>query len=147
VLDTSISPDVLHSRSSLLFWAIIGVAARRDEEDVTFLTTLTPCLKTLLWATIAAPPHSLHTIQAILLCCVWPFPTSSMSTDVSFLLVSIAKSAAMHIGIHRPEALQDFSRVKCKLNPHELREAVKVWTGCYIAAERYGSLVSIHDIN
>ena len=45
------------------------------------------------------------------------------------------RTAGVHIGLHKPELLQDYSRVKCQLGPSELREAVKVWTGCYIAAE------------
>lgn len=73
--------------------------------------------------------------HAMLLICMWPFPTSLMSTDISFILAGIAKNAAVHIGLHGPGALQDFSRVKCQLGPRELQEAVKVWAECYIAAK------------
>jgi transcriptional regulatory protein LEU3 len=74
-------------------------------------------------------------VHAMLLICTWPFPTSSMSTDTSFILAGIAKNAAVHIGLHRPEILQDFSGVKCQLGPRELQEAVKVRAECYIAAK------------
>lgn len=126
---------MVYERSPLLFWTIVFIAARQDQEDPALLAVLTPCVKKLLWSVIAAPPHSLLSLQAMSLLCMWPFPTSSMSTDTSFLLAGIMRTAALHIGLHKPELLQDYSRVECQLGPSELREAVKVWAGCYIAAE------------
>ena len=51
------------------------------------------------------------------------------------MLISMAKTAAMRLGIHRPEVLQDYLRVKCQLNHEELVEAVKLWAGCFITSE------------
>ena len=45
-------------------------------------------------------------VHAMLLICMWPFPTSSMCTDTSFILARIV-NAAVHIRLHRPEILQD----------------------------------------
>jgi hypothetical protein len=42
----------------------------------------------------------------------------------------------MHLGLHRPEILQDFNRVKFRVLPEHVEEAAKVWTGCFIVAER-----------
>ena len=42
----------------------------------------------------------------------------------------------MQIGLHKPEVVQDFLRVKTQFGPQELQEASKIWTGCYIAAQR-----------
>ena len=139
ILEPHMPPDLIYSRSPLLFWTIIAVGARHDQDDVALLAALIPPITKLLWGTIAKPPHSLLSIQAMLLLCMWPFPTSSMSTDTSFILAAVAKNAAAHIGLHKPEILQDFSRVKCQLGPQELREAVKVWAGCFIASETYVS--------
>lgn len=52
------------------------------------------------------------------------------------MLISIAKTACMHLGLHRPEILQDFNRVKFRVLPEHVEEAAKVWTGCCIVAER-----------
>jgi hypothetical protein len=52
------------------------------------------------------------------------------------MLISIAKTACMHLGLHRPEILQDFNRVKFRVLPEHVEEAAKVWAGCCIAAER-----------
>jgi hypothetical protein len=136
ILDPTVSPDTYYSGSPLLFWAVISVAARHYERDITLLSTLNPCVTKLLWVTLSVLPHNRFTIQAMLLLSMWPLPTPSMSTDMSFMLVSMAKTATMHVGLHRPEFVQDFLRVKTRLGPQEFQDAVKVWAGCYIAAQR-----------
>ena len=60
-----------------------------------------------------------------------------MSTDHSFILVSIAKSASLQLGLHRPETIQDFMRVKTRLSATEFQDAVKTWVGGFIADQRY----------
>jgi hypothetical protein len=50
-------------------------------------------------------------------------------------LVSLAKTAAMQIGLHRPEVVQDFLRVRTRFNPQEFQMAVKIWAGCFIASQ------------
>lgn len=56
--------------------------------------------------------------------------------DSSYILAGVVKSAAMHVGLQKPEAMQDFSRTKCQLDPHEMTEMVKAWTACYLVVER-----------
>lgn len=141
ILDPSISPDEYFTRSSLLFWAIISVASRRYEEDGTLLSSLEPAVMRLVWKTIAILPHSGFTVQALLLLSFWSFPTNSMSTDPAFLLVSIAKTSAMQLGLHRPETVQDFLRVKTQLGPAAFRDAVRTWWGCNIVAESTTSTI------
>lgn len=53
------------------------------------------------------------------------------------MVVSLAKSACMQLGLHRPETVQDFLRVKTTFGPQEFQEAVKIWTGCFISTHRY----------
>jgi len=80
-------------------------------------------------------PLPLYTIQALLLLATWHSPTDSQWKDPSLLYVTIAKSAAMQNGLHRPEIIQDFLRVKAKLAPNDFQEAVKLWAGCFIVGE------------
>lgn len=136
ILDPGICPDDYYAQSALLFWAIISIAARRYEHDATLFSSLSPCVTKLMWSAIPMLPHNRFTVQAILLISMWPYPTNSMSTNPSFLLVSIAKTACLQLGIHRPEVIQDFLRVKTRLSPQEFGDAVKTWAGCYIAAQR-----------
>ena len=41
----------------------------------------------------------------------------------------------MHIGLHKPQIVQDFSREKVGYTPNELLDAIKTWVGCFVAAE------------
>jgi len=136
ILNASITPDTYYARSPVLFWAIISVAARRYEDDATLLGSLNPCVTRLLWISASQLPLPSYTIQAMLLLCMWSFPVDTQWKDSSYLLASLAKSAAMQNGLHRPETMQDFLRVNTKLNPDEFHEAVKLCAGCYITAER-----------
>lgn len=136
ILNASITPNAYYARSPALFWVIISVAARKYEDDVTLLGSLKACVTNLVWSCASQLPLPSHTIQALLLLCMWPFPVDTQWRDPSFILVSLAKSAAMQNGLHQPEKMQDFLRVKTQLGPEEFHEAVKLWTGCYITAER-----------
>ncbi|KAG0648535.1 Regulatory LEU3 [Hyphodiscus hymeniophilus] len=135
ILDITVAPDEFYSRSPLLFWAIIAIASRQYPQDATLFSILYPCVTKLMWTSISTFPHTRYIVQAILLLSVWSFPANSMSTDPAFILVSIAKSISMQLGIHRPEIIQDFVRVKTQLNSLEFRDAVQTWAGAFIAAQ------------
>lgn len=111
-------------------------AARHDKTDLSLVESLTPAIQNLLWSTIATPPHILPSLQAMCILCVWPFPASSWSQDITFILGGVLKSAALQAGLHRPDVIAHFSRLKYSFNPVELREAVKVWCCTYVTTER-----------
>ncbi|KAL5365339.1 hypothetical protein BJX96DRAFT_181543 [Aspergillus floccosus] len=140
ILDPAISPDEYFSRSSLLFWAILLISSRRYSDEPGLLVSLTAPVKKLLWDTIANPPHTWHLVQAIVLLCLWPFPTSSLSTDNTAVLVATAQTIAIRLGLHRPEAIQDFSRTRRRLTPDEIAEAARTWTACHIAAQNLATI-------
>ncbi|PWY90354.1 hypothetical protein BO94DRAFT_555533 [Aspergillus sclerotioniger CBS 115572] len=135
LLDPAITADQYYARSALLFWVIILVASRRYTDEPGLFVTLTAPVKRLLWDTIANPPHTWHVVQSILLVCLWPFPTSSLSSDITSILVSTAQTIAVRMGLHRPEAIQDFSRTKRRLNVDEMAEVARTWATCYITAQ------------
>lgn len=137
IIETQISPDDCFAQSPLLFWTIIAIASRKDEEEPTTLASLAPPIKSLLWQTVGDPPHSRPDLKAMILICLWPFPTSSMSTDSSYILAASAKSSAMHIGLHKPHSEQDFSRIRTGVCPGGLKDAIMIWSACFIAAERF----------
>ncbi|KAJ6129286.1 hypothetical protein N7512_002066 [Penicillium capsulatum] len=134
-LQPAVSPDDYFNRSSLLFWVIVYTAARQYPDDPGLMAALTGPLKGLLWETISNPPHTWYIVQAISLLCMWPFPTSSLSTDITAMLVNISQTIAMQLGLHQPEAIQDFSRIKRKLNNTETSEVIRTWAACYIATQ------------
>ncbi|KIW12127.1 hypothetical protein PV08_09402 [Exophiala spinifera] len=135
ILSETLSIDEYYHRSSLLFWTIIAIAARASREEAGLCSSLVTALLKLLWSKISTMPHSHLTTQSIILLCIWPFSTPSMITDPTLMLISIAKTGCMHLGLHRPETMQSFNRVRFQVQPEQLEEAVKLWTGCFIAAE------------
>ncbi|KAL7913903.1 hypothetical protein GGI35DRAFT_438906 [Trichoderma velutinum] len=135
ILDENITPDDCYKRSPLLFWTVIAIAARRFEEEPTLLASLSSGIKELLWRTVGNPPHTGLDLKAMVLICLWPFPTSSMSTDMSYFVASTVKTSAMHVGVHKPFNMEDFSRVKVNLHLDELKDALATWAACFVAAE------------
>ena len=136
VLDPSVTPNGCYNRCPLLFWVVIYTASRRYSEVPGLPTAMISSLKSLLWETVANPPHNWYIVQSIALLCMWPFPTSSLSTDTTPMLISIAQTIAMQLGLHQPDAIQDFSRIKRTLNKAEISEVVRTWSVCYIASQR-----------
>ncbi|KAH8691623.1 hypothetical protein BGW36DRAFT_304893 [Talaromyces proteolyticus] len=134
-LDPFVSPDEYYLRSPLLFWMIVYVSSRRVPDEPGLGVSLIPPVKKLLWESISSPPHSWELVQSIILVCMWPFPTSSLSTDNSIVLVTTAQTIAMRLGLHRPDAIQDFSRTNRRLSKSEVSEALRTWSACFIAAQ------------
>jgi transcriptional regulatory protein LEU3 len=147
LLDPAISPDEYYVRSPLLFWAILSIASRRYEDGPSLLAGLSSSVLKLMWRSLSAPQLSCYMVQAILLLCVWPFPASSMWKDISFMLVTLAQTVAMQLGLHRPEIIQDFSRTRGGLSQNGIQEAVKTWSVCYIIGQRSASYSTIHVVS
>jgi hypothetical protein len=136
-LDRNLSPEDYHSSSLLLFWIIISVGARRYQGDSNLLNSLAGPVTRLVWSTLADIPQSYHVVKALALLCSWPFPTSSTSTDPTFMLCGMMVQVAMQLGLHRPSHTQDFSKFRVELIEDELRDKVRTWAICNIVAQRY----------
>lgn len=140
-LDRTQSPDDYYNTSSLLFWTIISVGARRYQSDTSLLNSLAGPVTRLVWSTLADIPQSYHVVKALCLLCSWPFPTSSTSTDPTFMLCGMMMQVAMQLGLHRPSHSQDFSKFRVELIEEELRDKVRTWAICNIVAQRYVSIL------
>lgn len=136
-LDRRHSPDQYYNTSPLLFWTIISVGARRYRSDPHLLNSLAGPVTRLVWSTLADIPQSYHVVKALCLLCSWPFPTSSTSTDPTFMLCGMMMQVAMQLGLHRPSHVQDFSKFRVELIEEELRDKVRTWAICNIVAQRY----------
>ncbi|KAJ5988803.1 hypothetical protein N7481_004013 [Penicillium waksmanii] len=135
-LDRQQSPDDYYTASPLLFWTIISVGARRYQGDTGLLNSLAGPVTRLVWSTLADIPQSYHVVKALCLLCSWPFPTSSTSTDPTFMLCGMMIQVAMQLGLHRPSHSQDFSKFRVELIEDELRDKVRTWAICNIVAQR-----------
>lgn len=139
-LDEEKPPNDYYATSPLLFWTIMSVGARRYKTDATLLNSLAGPVSRLVWSTLADVPQSYHVVKALCLLCTWPFPTSSTSTDPTFMLCGMMMQVAMQIGLHRPSHAQDFSKFRVELREEELKDRVRTWTVCNNVAQRYGCL-------
>lgn len=135
-LDQQKSPDDYYTASPLLFWTIISVGARRFQSDTALLNSLAGPVTRLVWSTLADIPQSYHVVKALCLLCSWPFPTSSTSTDPTFMLCGMMIQVAMQLGLHRPSHSQDFSKFRVELMEDELKDKVRTWAICNIVAQR-----------
>lgn len=135
IIDPNISAQQYCEMSPLLFWCIMAVASRRSVEHPTLLYSLAQPVMDLLWKAIRSVPHSPVLVQSILLICTWPFPTSSSATDPSYVLVHTAVSAAVQMGLHRPQHQQDFGKYRLKLTDKDIAARINLWTACNIVAQ------------
>ncbi|KAJ5132225.1 hypothetical protein N7448_006383 [Penicillium atrosanguineum] len=135
-LDRQQSADDYYNTSPLLFWTVISVGARRYQSDTGLLNSLAGPVTRLVWSTLADIPQSYHVVKALCLLCSWPFPTSSTSTDPTFMLCGMMVQVAMQLGLHRPSHSQDFSKFRVELIEEELRDKVRTWAICNIVAQR-----------
>ncbi|BAE62845.1 hypothetical protein BDV35DRAFT_370693 [Aspergillus flavus] len=135
-LERGQSPDEYYNTSPLLFWTIISVGARRYQPDTHLLNSLAGPVSRLVWSTLADIPQSYHVVKALCLLCTWPFPTSSTSTDPTFMLCGMMMQVAMQLGLHRPSYAQDFSKFRVELIEEELKDKVRTWAICNIVAQR-----------
>ncbi|CAI4219262.1 unnamed protein product [Parascedosporium putredinis] len=133
------TPDQYYQQHTLLFWAIIAVAARRYQPDPTLLTSLATPLTHLLWTTIGDVPTSYFVVKALCLLCTWPLPTSTTSSDPTHILCGVMMKTATMIGLHRPNHIQDFSRVSVELNREQLQDRISTWAVCNIVAQSIGT--------
>lgn len=140
-LDPTQSPDQYHRQHALLFWSIIAVAARRFAPPGAphLLTNLSAPLTRFLWTTIGEVPSSYYVVKAMCLLCAWPLPTSTTASDPTHILCGVMMKTATGIGLHRPNHIQDFSRVSVDLNKDQLHDRVTTWAVCNIVAQNVGT--------
>jgi transcriptional regulatory protein LEU3 len=78
------------------------VASRRYREDITLMHALSDRVMKHIWAEIPNPPYKVSTFQALVILCIWPFPTTTTNKSVSVTLSSIAIGASMQLGLYMP---------------------------------------------
>lgn len=82
-------------------------------------------------------PCSVTAVQGLAILCTWPFPTSSSTTDPTFMLAGLMLQIAAQMGLHRALDAQDFAKVPIRLDAVEYAEWVRSWEACNIVAQRY----------
>ena len=144
------SPDEYYKRSPLLFWSIIYVGSRHYSTESGMFSALGGPLSRLMWQTFSEVPQNYHVVKALILLCTWPFPTSSTSSDSTFIVCGVMMQIALQIGLHRPNHAQDFTKFRIELREAEIQDRIRTWAVCNIVAQRiatsYGQpAMSIYD--
>ncbi|KAK4191778.1 hypothetical protein QBC35DRAFT_425380 [Podospora australis] len=138
-LNPNQTPDQYYQQHPLLYWAIIAVASRRYNPGLNLLAKLSGPLTRYLWTTIGDVPQSYFVVKALCLLCTWPLPTSTTSSDPTHILCGVLMKIATGIGLHRPNHINDFSRVAVELNNEGLHDRIKTWAVCNIVAQTVGT--------
>lgn len=140
-LNSQQPPDQYYQQHALLFWTIVAVAARRysPPNAPDLLNHLSAPLTRYLWTTIGEVPSSYFVVKAMCLLCAWPLPTSTTASDPTHILTGVMMKTATGIGLHRPNHIQDFSRVSVELNKEQLSDRVTTWAVCNIVAQNVGT--------
>lgn len=135
-LDSAKAPEDYFDYCPALFWAIVSVGARRYRSDATLLNRLAGPVTRLVWSALADMKQMYGVVKGLSLLCTWPFPTSSTSSDPTFMFCGVMTQIAMQIGLHRPSHAQDFSKFRMELQEDELKDRVRTWAVCNIVAQR-----------
>jgi hypothetical protein len=131
------TPEEYFEYCPALFWAIASVGARRYPADATLLNRLTGPITRLVWSALADMKQMYGVVKALCLLCTWPFPTSSTSSDPTFMFCGVMMQISTQIGLHRPSYAQDFSKFRMELQEDELKDRVRTWAIGNIVAQRW----------
>ena len=137
LLDPTKSPDEYYAASSLLFWVIATVGARHNTRYPLLLNSMSGPVTRLLWATIAGLPQNFIVVKALCILIIWPMPISSSSSDPTFLLSGLAIQLSLSYGIQWPLHSQAYTKVRIELREEDLKDRVRTWAACNVAAQRY----------
>ena len=135
-LNAEQAPEDYYKKSPLLFWTIVLIGSRHWRGEQNLFATLARQVQLLVWSTLAEVPQNYHHVKALILLCAWPLPTSSTSTDPTFMISGMMMQIALQIGLHRPDHAQDFTKFRIELRQAELQDRVVTWCVCNMTAQR-----------
>lgn len=155
VVDIQKGPYKIFRLCPILFWVIMFVALRQfqDESLKSLLIKLSTMIKNILSDISISPitrynptideepvmnACSVYSVQAFLLCTLWPPITSSLSADSSWNTIGIALFQAIRIGLHTASlSLINLSdRQRNTGQADLLLEQVKTWIICNIVSQK-----------
>ncbi|KAI9658988.1 MAG: hypothetical protein M1821_001948 [Bathelium mastoideum] len=135
LLDDEKQPDDYFKECQMLYWVILFVASRRDEENSEMMKNLKQPVMQLVYTTLSQNSQSYNIVKGLCLICTWPPYTSSTSTDPTFDLAGIMMAMAMRLGLHRPSHTRDFARSNLVVPPAEVEDRLRTWAACNVVAQ------------
>jgi hypothetical protein len=104
-------------------------------------------VKTMIAETIHGTTHSVDTVQALLIMCIWPFKVVRLSEDPSHFYCSIARQMSLQLGLHRPGQPYwplrhgSLSGPSTVMMDEEIRQST--WLACYVVNQMHSSLLGV----
>ncbi|KAF2012860.1 hypothetical protein BU24DRAFT_259854 [Aaosphaeria arxii CBS 175.79] len=146
ILEPTISIDLLHKTSPLLFWTIIAVVlARRIKPDYAQLFSgLKASYVAQLNNDILNAPLPLHVIQAMLILINFPFPVDRQSKEPSWLYCGLAVNAALYMGLQKPTPIQSLRSIG--VVPGALRARASTWLACFLSSTSLSMFVGLSPL-
>lgn len=129
-------PDTCYKAGPILFWVVIVTACRRYARDDTVFPFLVEALQSEIWASVAVPPLSLPTVNALLLLCAWPLTGVRFLTDPSNIYSSVAMNACFVLGLHTGQGGHPEHTYPAYRLAVTDEEAVYTWSGYNIISQR-----------
>lgn len=124
----------LYRQSQLLFWTVC-MTASLSEPVPTLYNSLCSLIKQLAIETCwIQTPRSTHIVQALLILGNWPLPNEKVLDDCSYRFITLAKSLAMQLGLHRGKFIYEFSRTQVSL-PDAEKWRTRTWIAIFIAEQ------------
>lgn len=112
ILDTSISIAELYQYSPILFWTIIMISSRWHPSLSRIHKLLLESYRGILSGTFIEPfHHSLESIQAIILICIWPLAVPRQVDDPTWNYCGLVTNAAVRMGINRLDLRREGSHL------------------------------------
>ncbi|KAK4946099.1 Regulatory protein leu3 [Elasticomyces elasticus] len=144
ILDSQRTNESCYETSPLLFWSIIGVAARQLQLEDNFLKQLGSELSQALWTTVASNTPSTQHVQAMLLLASWPLPDVRLWTDKSLTFTKMAMNLAMMMGMHRPGCEHEYSKDSAQAsNNWDTLERSRTWIAAAALCQSFEALRSL----
>lgn len=124
----------LYRQSQLLFWTVC-LTASLSEPVPDLYNSLCSLIKQLAIETCwIQTPRSTHIVQALLILGNWPLPNEKVLDDCSYRFITLAKSLAMQLGLHRGKFIYEFSRTQVSL-PDAEKWRTRTWIAIFIAEQ------------
>ncbi|KAF3924081.1 hypothetical protein ABW21_db0209826 [Orbilia brochopaga] len=134
----STSPEEIYAKSPLLFWVIITIASTRK-----LRTRLAPMIKAMVGDTMYVRRHSIESVQALLLLCLWPFPTASMNEDPSHIYSGIATQIALQLGLHcHGQAHSHLNIFQNQMKPDD-EIKMTTWMACFLVNQLQANMLGV----
>jgi hypothetical protein len=85
-------------------------------------------MKRMVFVSMSSPSTPLDTLQGLLILCTWAAPLQSMTKDMTYVVCGASIHLAIQIGLHIPDARQDFVPKELRSNESDLTLRARLWS-------------------